>query len=601
MTGLAISIPTKKVSAWITETEPRNAEAWLASLPYADSSEASREIFQALYTLNRIELDPQERFKLLELYRGPVDVVTKGLQSHFAHGTYPLPPSRHQLANFVRQLYQEMAAGYKCCIWDQSKAFLSWGKKDFVTVVAERAITYLGEILMRSYRVYLPYPAGIWREINEIYRYTEELGRHQEPIATNSKDNDESQTVARRYLQVALLGLANPYQLPQDACLHIASFLGQWAGRARLLSDVEVHNPAGQFLIDLSTDGPPKPFPRDGAIRTGGTLRVLSAIELVRTVHAFVSRLQKGESARQMNLGFEQPDSASLELLQRMMRAWGLIARRRFSRIKRSSYVFLCVGVNAVHFFAAGQKPFESPEAPKRTGETDTGALPVNESETVEPAITSDAPLPTDDRTDEELSEQDGSSTQYVALDDEAPKPAHASPRRKFPTTPSRSVELYRIDRWQVRDISPRGMSLACYGGTGGHLRIGDLVGLQQINAMGRWNIAVVRWLKTPDPETLEIGVELLGADVRAGAARTRTAVGTSELPDFVPSLWVPPIESLHQPATLLIPRGVAQPPNDIELAIESEPIKRVRILKSGERSNSFEQVVFADVSQEGE
>jgi len=589
MNGLAISIPAKKVSAWLTETEPRNAQAWLASLPYADSSEAAREIFQALYTLNRIDLDPQERFNLLELYRGPVDVVAKGLQSHFAHGVYPLPPSRYQLAGFVRQLFQEMAAGYKCCIWDQYKAFLPWGKKQFVTTVAERAIAYLGQVLMRSYRVYLPCPVGIWREINEIFRYMEELGREHEPVSNGDGGEGHPHTVTRRYLEVALLGLTNPYQLPQDACLHVASFLEQWADKARILRDAEVRNPAGQFLIDLNADAPPTPFPRDGAIRTGGGLRVLSAIELVRTVHAFISRLQKGESARKMSLGFEQPDSASLDLMQRMMRAWGLIARRRHSRIKRSSYVFLCVGINAVHFFASGQKPFVAPGASMPIdGETNPAPMQVvaGESEAESHA----PPVPGPDTFDGE---------QYVALDDEPPPLVSTSPKRSIFTAPTnRSGELYRIDRWQVRDISPRGMALACYGGTGGHLRIGDIVGLQQINAMGRWNVAVVRWLKTPDPETLEMGVELLGADVRAGAVAAHGA-DPSAPADYVQALWVPAIETLHQPSTLLLPRGIAQTDSDLNLAIESEPAKSVRVLQRGEKSSSFEQVVFADVAVE--
>lgn len=593
MTGLAISIPAKKVSAWLTETEPRYAQAWLASLPYADSTEAAREIFQALYTLNRMELDPQERFELLELYRGPIDVVTKGLQKHFSQGVYPLPPSRHQLASFVRQLFQEMAAGYKCCIWDQHKALLSWGKKQFVTTAAERALHYLGEVLMRSYRVYLPYPPGVWREINEIYRYAEEIGRHLEPVSNGASDESHPHSITQRYLQIALLGLTNPYQLPQDACTHIASFLEQWADKARILRDAEVRNPAGQFLIDLTADAPPTPFPRDGTIRTGGSLRVLSAIELVRTVHSFVSRLQKGESARTMTLGFELPDSASIELLQRMMRAWGLIARRRHSRIKRSSYVFLCVGINAVHFFASGQKPFVAPNSSPAVTTEEPGVSPAEDIKEPGATTASELAAPT---TDEPLQENE----QYVALDEEeVPEKPKSEKRNVFPAPAARGGELYRIDRWQVRDISPRGMALACFGGMTGHLRVGDLIGLQQINAMGRWNVAVVRWLKTPDPETLEMGVELLGADVRASAVLPKIPAGTSEVMSFTQALWVPAIESLHQPPTLLMAKGIVQPEVDLELAIESDPVKPVRVLQRGEHSNSFEQVVFADVAHE--
>ena len=89
MTGLALTLPTKRVSAWMAETDPKYAQAWIASLPLADSAETAREIYQALYTLNRQDLDAARRFELMELYNAPVATVTSTLESYFTRRPSP--------------------------------------------------------------------------------------------------------------------------------------------------------------------------------------------------------------------------------------------------------------------------------------------------------------------------------------------------------------------------------------------------------------------------------------------------------------------------------------------------------------------------------
>ena len=77
--GLSLSIPAKEISAWVVETSPKETRAWLASLPMADSATAAREIYQSIYTLNRLDLGPQERVKLMEFYREPLATVSSAM------------------------------------------------------------------------------------------------------------------------------------------------------------------------------------------------------------------------------------------------------------------------------------------------------------------------------------------------------------------------------------------------------------------------------------------------------------------------------------------------------------------------------------------
>jgi hypothetical protein len=95
--------------------------------------------------------------------------------------------------------------------------------------------------------------------------------------------------------------------------------------------------------------------------QTDQDLRLLDAVELLRTIQFFMQRLKQGDSARTLSIGLDCLDTMCLEMLQRMQRSWGQVLRRQYSRIQRGGPAFVCAGIPALHFFASGQKPFAPP------------------------------------------------------------------------------------------------------------------------------------------------------------------------------------------------------------------------------------------------
>ena len=542
----AFVLPKWQSSAWVVETEPAEAEAWLAALPLTDSVQAAQQIYQALFTLNRMPLKLDNRLVLMELYRKPVAAVAAGLQPHFARLALPLKPRLKQLADFLCQLHMEMAYGYKHVLKAGLDERKPW-ESDAILLALERAIRYLGEVLLRSYQVYMPSPPGVWKEIHSFYRYAEQHKQEHRLLVIDGLE--DGTTVTRAYLQALLLGLCGPYQLPQNECHQVNAFLDRWGQKAKMISAIQTVNPVGHFLIDFEADHPAAPFPRDVSLQPAPMLRALNAIELARVVHDFNKRLQKGESPRVLGLGFECVGAACVDSLKRMLRFWGLAGRRQFSRHHSLQPLSLCVGINAVHFFCDGQRPFTPPQTsvavPERAAEPpDRFALEAESQE--ERPVT--APLP----------------------------------------------ELFRVDsRWQVRDESAGGLSLARSGEAGIPVRVGDVIGIQN-SALNQWRIGVVRWVKSADTQHVEMGVEMLAPHARPLAVRP---AGTHVVP-YSQALLLPPIEALHQPATLLVARGTCQPGEDIEIADSESPPRRVRVLTVVERNGAFAQVVFADVAR---
>ena len=575
MKGLDLSLPAKRVSAWMVETDPKYARAWLASLPLADSAESAREIYQALYTLNRQELDVARRFELMELYNSPVASVTTALEPYFSRAALPLTSKKRQLAEFIRQLHMEMSYGYKGCLQDLEKQRVRWGKKTLWAKTLQRAMHYLGEVLLHSYQVYMPYPLEVWRETHAIYRYAMEHDLATEVVDTAATEAAKT-TLAHDYTRILLLGLSNPYQLPQNECRQVQRFLHHWGAKASLRGNLEVPHPAGHFLVDMTTDSPPVAFPRDVQFQANQDLILLDATELLRTIQFFIQRLKKGDSARTLSLGVECLDSVCLEILQRMMRTWGLIPRRQYSRIQRSGPAFVCTGIPALHFFAGGQKPF-APPADRSRNETpdDRFILPAH--------IQEDISRETRDEDED-----------FIPLDE--PVAVGPMPAPDGWESRASSGDAFRVDRWQIRDTAPKGMQLVRQGNSHTYVRVGDVVGIQQMDEIGRWSAGVVRWMKSPEADNLEMGIELLAAGVKPVAV---APVRGASVGEYQPALLLPAIETLRRPATLLLSRGAFSPGSNLLVAEEEEGARTVRLLQRLEHTSVFELLVFADVLTE--
>ncbi len=563
MDNPTLTVPGTKPLTGKIETSLRETQDWLASLPLADSFATSQQLYRALHGLNRHEIDFKERLELMELYAQPVASVSQALQTTKTHLNLPLNPKARQLSEFMQKLHTEMAYGYKYVIRDMSKSRNLWGKKPALALAAERAIHHLGEMLLRCYQVYMPYPAGVWREIHTLYRLVEQSDALDDSLSGSREGTGARVAVRSTYLRVILLGLCGPYQLPQDECVSVNAFLFSWAGKASIGLDFDIADPVGHFLIDLTADSPAMLFPKDVKLKAAPYLRVLSTIGLARTVHDFINQIKNGKSTRLLNIGTDCSEFTCADMLRRMVRFWGLAARRQYSRRARhESQLSVCVGLKALHFFSNGQKPFAPPD--------------VQSAESA-------AVLPE--------SMQTGGDAAFIDLDTANVPLAQSI---ADPVLPSSADEMYRTVAWRIRDESAAGLSLVHQGG-GAVVRVGDLLGIHDPDS-NAWRVGVARWLKSPVAGELEMGVEMLAPEAIPAAVRL-VGDGISDA-HYVQALRLAATPVLHQPATLLLERGMASPGRDLYLLDDTDPEapRRVRIMKLIERTGSFEQSVFVDV-----
>lgn len=220
------------------------------------------------------------------------------------------------------------------------------------------------------------------------------------------------------------------------------------------------------------------------------------------------------------------------DLLRRLLKQWEIAPKRAFSRSAKHASAKGCIGIPSLHQVltqAAG------------------GAAP-------------------------EGTEPDGIT---ITL-----HPPDSLPEKGSPV--SKPIE------WKVLNESAGGMRLGKHPAAAVQIRVGQAIGIRPPEATA-WNIAVVRWVRSDNPEHLEFGAQMLSPSARPVTLKpTICSAGT----DFEKALLLPEIPPLGQPATLLAGRGNYKPQREFLLAQNGE-VSIIRASRLLEQTASFDLFDF--------
>jgi hypothetical protein len=532
-------------------TNPRRVKAWLGGLPLADPGEAARQVFHALGEVNRLRLPPAERFKVLEALWETVSFVDQTLRRHLEGVAFPLPEAKARFARLVQAFDREMAIGYKAVVVDLAEHG-AWLHRRIRATAVQRAVRYLGRVLLDAYQVYAPYPHNVWRDIHRLYAFAEQEGLHRAPVADPLRPDGSPWTVADAVQQVLLLSLASPYQLRQGDAARVYAALEDWAALCELVPVGTRAAPQGLFAV--SADGDEQPIHLQ--LRAKGTLGAGWVLDTARLgahlrQEAEVRRAAREEGAAPGGRGTSHRYDIPTGLLERLMDAWGMFVRRRFVRVPASLEVEAAFGLRSVHEVIAQADRCEEPGAGCDEGQERvdlTGGAEVGWSWFPR----EEAPLP-------------------------APCTGHC----------------------RVVDRSPGGFRLAWPGRRDLRARVGELVGLHGIDGdadAAAWRIAVVRWMKSAGADRVEMGVQLLAPTATPVALRAlREDGGRSEC---LHGLMLPGVDIFRQPPTLVAPSVLAR---FADRVLVSEPEREYLVRLGAHELSTGAFTCFGYASADGE
>lgn len=217
---------------------------------------------------------------------------------------------------------------------------------------------------------------------------------------------------------------------------------------------------------------------------------------------------------------------AWIELLRRVTRQWSIAPKRTFQRIRANSRVQMMGGLRMTAFYLNGAQPLFQP----------------------------------------------------LVLDGSEEMPENP------PTL--QGSQYGPPDHWQLLNESPGGFALRLKPiPQNGVYRVGDVVGLRS-HEDDAWMVACVRWLQTaPDGEALEIGIQVLAP--HGAAAMLRPTISHSGT-RFQPSLLLPELAAVKQPALIVAPRGTFSPLRELAIYTE-EGEQLVRAVRLHEQAVGFD------------
>jgi hypothetical protein len=193
--------------------------------------------------------------------------------------------------------------------------------------------------------MYATNPKSVWSELHELYQFGLRRG------LANRSLVEGGETPLSVYRGALLLAFAEPLKLMQGDLDRVAAWLERFGHQAALAPAGQQKSGQGLFLIKAQRDVPgyalskrhhPVPQPHD---------LLLNTLPLAEHLLDQLARLSAGETAAAVGLPEDAADAAFRDLMGRLVKHWGAVPNRRFTRLRTHARVEVCVGIRGIWEF----------------------------------------------------------------------------------------------------------------------------------------------------------------------------------------------------------------------------------------------------------
>lgn len=324
------------------ETNPAHLRDWLIGLPTGNVMEAGRMLLDALATLNRVKLEPEDRAKLLEEYQNSLEMLTGAFEAAYSSPGLPMKDSARQAAQLALNLWLEMGLGWKQALMDKvEKKFSFFTSTKMVPVLMQSVLYCFWRTYLVCIRLFQTLPTGMWAEIHQLFRHAVENKFLEERKSDNPKEK-ASRSIATIYKQILLLALVDPQRFSGTELDKIIEIIEGYAVYAHFQPVSKLNSTAGFFLIELEQDRAPQFVGNRSLDHLPSQCLLFDTIELAKKLH-------KAESSVELKVPLahdRQKVQMWLELLRRVIRQWSISPQRLYQRIPAQASVEVVLGLS---------------------------------------------------------------------------------------------------------------------------------------------------------------------------------------------------------------------------------------------------------------
>ncbi len=531
----AFDLPSLSLDTKPEFSDAKSCTTWLQAMPLASAAASHGLLLTQVEALNRFDLAPGERLRILELLVAPAAFVQVEHAKRFAGK--PVPLVRAERETFLRgvALWDALSQGYQRCL----NAIVEGapGLAGQAALACQRALWCTSQRMAEHHKSVQEIAAADWRLLHRLYATAEARQVHQEELA-DPVHRAHRTSCRQTYAGALLLYLANESSEQSAKRLAVVSrWLERWAAKVGVSNE-----PAASALriprlaVDLASECGPTHAPLSGE-----SVRYLALDEIARSIRSRVAMLRKGETPEALGLGDDLSPPSAEQLLLVAHRRWCEEYKPRASGRRASTTpAQLCAGLPAMHYFITG-KPFRQPGERRELTKAQR----------------------------EEIATFGRIATRH--------EEEHGQ------------LQGFVMEDWTVLDESLAGMRMERPGEGGqGRFVQQQLVAVRPSDATS-FMLGVMRWLSVSQDFVLRAGIQILPGVPQPIAVRATGLNAVSE--KFVQALMLPAVAVLQSPITLVLPAGWYRPKRVIE--VYSDKLEQILLTGLVERGSDFERVSF--------
>lgn len=536
---------TAQPPAFFTAADCR---AWLEGQPRADHVQMQAVLLRSLNQLNRYRLAATERLAIMELLREPVHASQDDNIRRFAGKPLPLAPTEQAAFDTCLSIWNALATGYlhclAACIANEA------GMKSQWPLAAQRALAALVTVQFDTYRGGHQPSAGYWHTLHAAYFAAEQAGVAGQEVADALRQGRNPATPLATWGEGLLLHAASPYELPQKQMGWVARWARRWARKLTVFdAPPTLSARAIPLCVDLDSDLPASYRPTFAP-----ATRFLDTSGLRASLKKRVAMLQRGDSPKDLQLGDDCTQPQCEQLLIQMYYRWckGGAARAHERRSADGSCVIIG-GVEAIHYYVAGRKPFKQP------GHSIS------------------------DTTIRRQRDEIGTFGRVM----EAPPADDYSQQQGY------QVEQWEVmEEWRLLDQSASGVRIQRpLARSGSRFGGGQLVAVRPKDVRSLL-LGTLCWAMIDGNDSLQAGVQIIAGAPQPVAVR---GTGLNAIREkYSPGFLLPAVPALQEPESIVIPVGWFK--RERVLEVFADRAWQVQLTGVVDRGNDFERVTYRKV-----